>query len=266
MFRIYNEARRVRDDPAMDLRAFLASTDLQKREVEMLLCMLEPEHHEGALVTPLSQNSRGIYSHYLLHLENQHGSDVKKSVDENIADTRRRMDFHGRKPGRASYGLVMGRIQSGKTAHMIGLSLHSMDPDVTDVPYDLVIVLAGLIEDLRAQTFHRFEDSIHGFTGASPKILPNVARDLLSTNEDLLQTLASSIQNLDTNRMVLVVKKNHLVLNALQNLLQNSSMADRRVLIIDDESDYASTDTGEFETEFDTGEPSIDQPSETNRI
>jgi hypothetical protein len=266
MFEIYNEARRHRDDPNLDHREYLASKNLSEQHFELLIGQLEPIQSEEIISTSLSQNCRGIYSHYLTHLKTKLGSQVRDSVNDNILDTRRRMNLHVQKPERASYGLVMGRIQSGKTAHMIGVSLHSIDPEKTDEPYDLVIILAGLIEDLRIQTNYRFAESIRTFTGVSPCVLPNIDSDISSTDFELRDSLTSSLLNLETNRMILVIKKNHIVLNTLHEILQNCSIPNKRILIIDDESDYASTDTGEFETEFDTGEPAIDQPSETNRI
>jgi hypothetical protein len=266
MFEIYNEARRYRDDSSLDHREYLATKNLSEQDLEILIQQLEPIQDDELICTSLSQNCRGIYSHYLSHLETQLGHIVKNSIDDNVKDTRKRMALHIAKPDRAGYGLVMGRIQSGKTAHMIGVSLHSMDSEYSDNPYDLVIILAGLIEDLRIQTNLRYFESISGFGGISPIVLPTIETDLSSTDNELRDSLTSYILNLETKRMVLVIKKNHLVLRTLHEILQNCSIPSKRILIIDDESDYASTDTGEFETEFDTGEPSIDQPSETNRI
>ena len=51
-------------------------------------------------------------------------------------------------------GLVLGSVQSGKTASMLGVSAIAMDPHVG---YKIIIVLAGHTENLRAQTFNRFQ-------------------------------------------------------------------------------------------------------------
>lgn len=52
-------------------------------------------------------------------------------------------------------GLVVGSVQSGKTAHMIGLSARALD-----LGYKVVVVLAGLKDDLRAQTARRFNTQL----------------------------------------------------------------------------------------------------------
>lgn len=48
-------------------------------------------------------------------------------------------------------GAVVGAVQSGKTAHMIALTARALDAG-----YNCVVVLAGMKDDLRAQTARRF--------------------------------------------------------------------------------------------------------------
>jgi hypothetical protein len=48
-------------------------------------------------------------------------------------------------------GAVVGSVQSGKTAHMLALTARALDTG-----YKIVVVLAGLKDDLRAQTARRF--------------------------------------------------------------------------------------------------------------
>lgn len=263
-FRIFNEARRYRDDPQLDHREFLLSQNLTENEFQSLIEQLEPVNVQ--INTPLSQNAKGIYSHYTEYLANRFGNEVTQGIGNNVIETRKRMTLHKEKDGRAGYGLVMGRIQSGKTAHMIGVSFNSMDPSETDEPYDVVIVLAGLIEDLRIQTTHRFMKIIEGFEGVKPAIMPSLESDLSSTNDVLRNQILNSLNNLSNNKLILVIKKNHLVLETLLEILRNASLTRRRILIIDDESDYASTDTGDYEEVSETGEIFVDDPSETNRI
>ena len=73
-------------------------------------------------------------------------------------------------PEEKHYGLVVGRVQSGKTAHMLGLSALALDGQIEDTHPDFlevhkreegeystkfVIVLTGLIDDLRIQSLRR---------------------------------------------------------------------------------------------------------------
>ena len=95
----------------------------------------------------------GIYEHYISNLLMKFGGKEKpiERINDSIKSTMRRMSIRQprRRPG---YGLVLGRIQSGKTAHMLGLAMRSIDPSNGGVDncYDTVIVLSGLINDLRA--------------------------------------------------------------------------------------------------------------------
>ena len=53
-------------------------------------------------------------------------------------------------------GLVLGHIQSGKTASMLGVSSLALDQKIG---YKILIALGGHTENLRLQTLGRFEVS-----------------------------------------------------------------------------------------------------------
>ncbi len=140
---------------------------------------------EAKPLPPVYDSLSGIYSHYLSHLLEEFEDsefdpkDIVNDVDENVRETVNRLSL--RKPqfrtpseNRPGYGLVIGRIQSGKTAHLIGLILHALDSEKHELPYDTVIVLSGLIDDLRKQTVERVEQSVKEYSGLQPQILPNV--------------------------------------------------------------------------------------------
>ena len=55
-------------------------------------------------------------------------------------------------------GLVVGNVQSGKTGHYIGLV-----PKAADAGYKIVIVLAGLHNNLRSQTQRRLDEGFLGY-------------------------------------------------------------------------------------------------------
>ena len=148
-------------------------------------------------------------------------------------------------------GLVMGSVQSGKTANMIGLVTMAAHYD-----WNVFIVLSGSIENLRKQTRDRFSSDLLKSGGVSWKILdytsnPDRMKDI-NTNETYIpDDLKLNIyQNGKSNmtwmyRYVFVCLKNS---KRLQNLItwlhSNAPKAARmRIVVIDDEADQASVNT-----------------------
>jgi hypothetical protein len=150
-------------------------------------------------------------------------------------------------------GLVVGHVQSGKTANYTGLICKAADSG-----YRVIIVLAGLLNSLRSQTQERIEE---GFVGRStrtserPQVgvgeIDQTRSPVCFTNyyNDFKDAIANQI-GLRINDLkepaVFVVKKNKRSLNALLNWLQNNNLhrlRDLPMLLIDDEADHASINT-----------------------
>lgn len=143
-------------------------------------------------------------------------------------------------------GLVMGYVQSGKTANYTAVAAKAFDAG-----YRLVIVLTGIHNSLRRQTQIRMNDELGVFTTDNRKSASSMAPDDPSriqslTSEDLatgdfkFMSLTSNI--LSNGKFLCVTKKNASVLRNLINWLgKNVSVP---VLIIDDEADQASVNTG----------------------
>lgn len=160
-------------------------------------------------------------------------------------------------------GMVVGHVQSGKT-----LNYTSLICKAADAGYRLIIVVAGIHNNLRDQTQIRIDEGFIGRdTGKSsdkkkgnakhvigvghfdsnrtPVCLTNKSRDF---NKPTASTNTSEI---DSYRVpvVLVIKKNHRTLeNLLEWLKDNSArgdkeMIDQPMLLIDDEADNASINT-----------------------
>ena len=161
------------------------------------------------------------------------------------------------KDGFQRRGLVVGDVQSGKTANYI-----SVINKASDVGYKIIVLLTGTIEKLRKQTQIRVDEGYIGKSSDSSQniigvgkydntILPlfftTVFDDFKSTSTRLL---GISLDNM-TNACVLVLKKNVSVLKNLnqwiknQNLRGESSIIDNSLLVIDDEADYASINTND---------------------
>ncbi len=165
-------------------------------------------------------------------------------------------------------GMVMGSVQSGKTANYTGLIAKALDAG-----YKFIIVLTGTHESLRSQTQSRLNMEILGYdmgrieqyTGQAESI--GVRRFFRNHNKVL--TLTSSHEKGDFNKtianqagmipsatgapIILVVKKN---VKILDNLIRWSTsisgipdekgqrhVPDVPMLVIDDECDYASVNT-----------------------
>lgn len=164
-------------------------------------------------------------------------------------------------------GLVVGHVQSGKTGNYTGLICKA-----ADAGYKIVIVLAGLHNNLRSQTQIRLEEGFLGYetsakndvvryigvgeNGRDAEIRPNCATNR-SDNGDFNTKVAKHLAISPEQRpWLFVVKKNKTVLDRLLKWIRNhvadSKDADGRplvsgfpLLLIDDEADHASVDTGD---------------------
>lgn len=146
-------------------------------------------------------------------------------------------------------GLVLGYVQSGKTANFTGLINKAYD-----VGYKVVIVLAGMNNDLRAQTQVRLEEEVVGILDPDTKQKVGVANvqsggiqveTWTTATNDISLKNAIGVRNLD-KPILIVTKKNGDVLEALVEQLKASvelGQTDVPVLVIDDEADQASVDT-----------------------
>lgn len=158
-------------------------------------------------------------------------------------------------------GLVMGDVQSGKTANYNGLIAKA-----ADAGYKVIILLTGMIEDLRKQTQERLDE---GFVGRNSRDVLGVAQNmqpigvgmhrknkfanvLTSIDSDFLTSNSKALRGIplsNINEPVLfVVKKNKSPLENLQKWLSQQipsgeSQHHLPLLIVDDEADNASVNT-----------------------
>jgi hypothetical protein len=181
-------------------------------------------------------------------------------------------------------GLVMGSIQSGKTANYTALITKA-----ADAGYKLVIVLAGLHNSLRTQTQLRLNeefvgydiDKVQKYTGDERKIgvrtlfdKHNPVHTLTSSNEngDFSRRIAAQVgvfPNKDGAPILLVIKKNVSILKNLVNWIESfpsqSDARDTPLLLIDDECDFASINTKEPEKDENDNIDRDWDPTETNK-
>lgn len=164
-------------------------------------------------------------------------------------------------------GMVVGQVQSGKTANYIGLITKA-----ADAGFRMIIILAGIHKNLRSQTQLRIDQGFLGFDTQHDRAFAKnnlwigvgelkssrdlVAHSLTSSQDNgdfsagAANSLALNFQTKDP--IIAVVKKNARVLERLQRWLAanavkdhdgNHIVRDKSLLIIDDEADNASINT-----------------------
>jgi hypothetical protein len=185
-------------------------------------------------------------------------------------------------------GLVVGHVQSGKTGNYSGLVCKA-----ADAGYKLVIVLAGLHNNLRSQTQIRLEEGFLGYetsaTGDAVQLIGVGEIDSDSkifpacfTNRSNIGDFNTKVANHLANRpeerpWLFVVKKNKTVLERLLKWIRNhvadtTDVSGRRyvsslpLLLIDDEADHASVDTGEQLHDADGAEEEYQPKAINSRI
>jgi hypothetical protein len=162
-------------------------------------------------------------------------------------------------------GLVVGQVQSGKTSHYTGLISKA-----ADAGYKIIIVLAGLHNNLRSQTQMRLDEGFLGYE-TSPdrgktvhpvigvglidgdgKIQPNYATNRSEAGDFSKAVVKNLGISPEQRPWLFVIKKNKSVLTHLLQWIEDhvaDPKGSKRVphlplLVIDDEADNASVDTG----------------------
>lgn len=169
-------------------------------------------------------------------------------------------------------GLVLGFVQSGKTANYTALVAKA-----ADAGYRLVVVLSGIDKGLRRQTNIRLKRELVGYSDSRPGAvrMPPVGRQWheFTTDEidgDFQPGNANHAALQGSQPVLLVVKKNGPVLRRLLNWLDDAPPDVKRALptlVIDDEADQASVDTrGTFQTEDEDPDPEYEAPSVINGL
>lgn len=160
-------------------------------------------------------------------------------------------------------GLVLGYVQSGKTANMAALICRAADHG-----YRLVIVLAGLYNDLRAQTQDRLDHDIVGRSddneGEFVKHSSKLATWGRLTSTGLAGDFAAGTINeaASDNPRIAVIKKHPVIIRRLIKWLdEQPGEKTQPVLIIDDEADQASINSNYGKYDDDGAEVS---PTSTN--
>ncbi|MGF7170803.1 hypothetical protein FHS91_002491 [Sphingobium xanthum] len=186
--------------------------------------------------------------------------DVIIAMDEVTDRVLDRMGNPGDNNAWARKGMVVGHVQSGKTANYTGLI-----GKAADAGYRLIVVIAGIHNNLRNQTQARIDEGFVGRdtgrleqrkTKARPRTIGvgnfddrKVPVSLTNTIKDFNKATATTNTSQISSYavpVVLVIKKNSRTLGNLVDWLKEhsvnrgSTMVDQPMLLIDDEADNAS--------------------------
>lgn len=221
----------------------LEMEESERKKVQIQKANRMAELHNGTTENnrvAVPEDERSSWQLYKKHLkESKHFSDdaIQKIEDASIGVLKRlstdTVDIGPIK------GLVIGNVQSGKTANMAGLMAMA-----ADWRWNMFIVLSGTIESLRKQTQNRLHSDL------------NHAGNLVWTQFDHLSKKKSPIgqrlcdlqlQPDSPMRYMTVCLK---VKSRLEDLIEwieadQQNIKNLRVLVIDDEADQAGINTGD---------------------
>ena len=171
-------------------------------------------------------------------------------------------------------GMVFGYVQSGKTAHYIGLINKAYDAG-----YRVIIVLTGIHNSLRSQTQSRIDEEVLGYETSLENIVDltrernaiGVGIGAHNQVTEVVQSITTRDDKGDVNKItesvsmmppfIIVTKKNATVLRTILRFFRKNHCAEiidgKKIipakypaLIIDDEADQASINTNETYDEF----------------
>ena len=188
---------------------------------------------------------------------------VIDTIDEMTNKTIMRLEDPGRVGRWDRRGLIVGDVQSGKTANYTGLICKA-----ADAGYRVIVVFAGLHNSLRSQTQYRIDDDFIGFdsgrdfqsyqtsnrigVGKMPRH-PAVHYVTTSVEKgDFSRTHANKtgLNPASKDPIIFIVKKNKSIINNLKNWAirmgvehGHEKIRNISLLVIDDECDNASINT-----------------------
>jgi hypothetical protein len=220
-------------------RAILELERQEKRIITLLPAPTVTSRKQNRwYVGPLVNSSPNWFA-YRRHLLNRGwGEDAVESIDRaSTKITNELLCPNGNRDGHFQ-GLVLGYVQSGKTANMAATIAKAADSG-----YRMVIVLAGMTNVLRQQTQSRLMSDvlIHN---------PHLWWEGTTIEKDFRLERGIKLPAIEKGKCSLyVIKKNAAVLRRLKKALNQLSEMERKSLptvIIDDECDQASINTAAY--------------------
>jgi hypothetical protein len=229
--------------------------------------MSDPKDHVPWLNSERKSN-RNYWDSYENSLQDFLEEDSVTQIDEVTDKILEQLEDPTREGPWDRRGLVVGHVQSGKTSNYTGIIAKA-----ADAGYKIIIVLAGMHNNLRSQTQLRLESGFLGYEtdadGRTDKIIgvgnyrdkackPNAGTNR-SERGDFSKAKAKNISTISPEEQpwIFVIKKNKSILEALIKWIGDAvcdskdSETGRKVvtklplIVIDDEADNASVDTNQ---------------------
>ena len=157
-------------------------------------------------------------------------------------------------------GLLIGDVQSGKTASYTAIMNRAVD-----VGYDVIVLLAGSLENLRRQTQERIDKELVGYTldveGDGKTMMTTGVGDFpikqhlqvqTTTKKDFTKVVRHRIgSKIEQRTLLYIAKKNVTSLSLIhssliednEDLVGDDGKLKASILVIDDEADNASINT-----------------------
>lgn len=204
------------------------------------IAQIHDKREENAVTVPQEE-----YSSWQLYKQKLQRDGFKEETIGEIERTTirilRRLSDDTREQGPVK-GLVIGNVQSGKTANMAALMAMA-----ADWGWNMFIVLSGTIESLRIQTQTRLFSDLNQQGTLSWRVLEHPAKNV--TYSDKAQNLHFDLHSRE--RYFTVCLKNATRLSKLIQWLQADSNTQKqmKIIVIDDEADQAGINTGKIEAE-----------------
>ncbi|WP_210149600.1 Z1 domain-containing protein [Chryseobacterium scophthalmum] len=229
-----------------------------KMEAGILIQGIEQQERDNTWWTSVEKqkNKKYYWERYKNYISSFLPTEVARTIDTDTDIVMNNIE-NPILPLFSRYGMVVGHVQSGKTGNYAGLVCKA-----ADAGYKFIVVIAGGMNNLRNQTQERLNEAFVGHTNgvqvgagkgdldkvSTPYSLTTVLRDFNRHDADR----ASQGLNFETINVpiLIVIKKNTSTLKSVISWLEKqykNKVADHAMLVIDDESDYASVNTKEEE-------------------
>lgn len=161
--------------------------------------------------------------------------DMSQEAIDNVFNNAARILQHcpnpNSKENNSSTGIVIGKVQSGKTSNFISVLSLAFDNN-----YNVAIVLGGNTLELLKQNATRISSAFN----VDPEKLT-----VLKTNDNKSLINPERIREFIENgrKVIIVGLKHHKHINQIAEIFDNAYLADQPVLIVDDEGDQATLNT-----------------------
>lgn len=263
-------------EDAESLRDYLLSRISREKEEETASVMLGEDAENSTWWDEYrAENAADLkfwnrYSKYLFERKHWERSAITKSIGNPTDMLLNAIADPNRTVAQEKRAMVVGYVQSGKTANYIGLINKALDAG-----YKYIIVLAGIHNNLRSQTQSRIDEEVLGYETSSEarqKQRERAEKNRIGVgtlyNAGFVQTLTFRDESGDFSKKnaswdthpdvptIIVTKK---IKSTLTNLIENIESkqvvkqdengnfvmpAKYPLLLIDDEADQASVNTG----------------------